>query len=338
MQPFDYKDEETLDWFPAYQTLPYEGEPKGWRDKDNSRVEKIIQSDIYGKSVLDIGCNVGALLHYARILSAGPTGGVDCMEDTITLARKIAEHYGQCIIYIVANILHEDFTAEFEEKFERVEFNTVLFLSVYHSIVQKHRLLDPEEIDRIWEHLDKVTGEVLYFEGHGNETEQQYRDLFKKYLPTYAVNFLGMNHDYLNENFGGRPFFRLVKHRHYDIKDPSFKPRDIWKKSLGELQNQPISNTTWGPGDIFKNIKKEHLPIDTIENYDLIVGDKGMTSLKFQIDNGELIRPPLLRPRGRKYAMFDGIHRSSLYFHMFPDEEDIPCIVLNPPKGVDPLK
>jgi len=324
---FDFKGEKPLDWFPTYQTLPYEGEPKGWRDKDNSRLEKFVKSDFYGKSILDIGCNVGAVLHYVKSLSVDVTCGVDCMEDTIALAKKIAEHYEQSIIYLIADILHEDFTKEFEAKFEREVFDTVLFLSVYHSIVRKIRLLDPEETERIWEHLDAVTGEVLYFEGHGNETEQQYRDLFKKYLPGYTINFLGMNHDYLNERYPGRPFFRLVKHRHYDMKDPSFKPEIIWKNFLkGQYFRMKVKGeTTNGEMDF---IRKEDLSINTEENYNINKDDVGMRILNMRINNGELINPPLVKKMGRTYNMIDGIHRTSLYFHMFKEVDEIPCRIV----------
>lgn len=314
MKHFDYTNEETLDWFSTYQTLPYEGEPKHWRDKDDSRLEKFLKSDFCNKYVLDIGCNVGGVMHYLKRDKTVVCHGIDCMADTVALARKINDHYKQDIKFQVADILHEDFIEKIKTRFERETFDTVLFLSVYHSISRKTRLLDPEETKRIWEHLDKVTGEILYFEGHGNETEQQYRDLFNKYLPTYTINFLGMNNDYQNERYPGRPFFRLVKHRYYDIKNPLFKPGDIWKRPSG-----------------LKNVKKEDIPLDMVENYNLCKNDKGMNILKLRIDNGEVIHPPILNYCNGKYLIFDGIHRSCLYFHMFKDEIELPCII-NPIK------
>lgn len=203
----------SLSWFPTYQTIGfYEDKIRGWRDQDDSRLKKFSIKDFKDKSVLDIGCNIGALLHFALSKGASKVIGVDCMPDTILQAEEITAKYNQPIKYSVANILDDDFIKSIRKGFGVNHYDTVLFLSVYHSIDPKRIFIPIEEIKNVWKALNELTKHTLYFEGHSGEKEEEYTNLFNNYLdPEFRIEFLGMNHDYLNENYKPRPFFRCTR-------------------------------------------------------------------------------------------------------------------------------
>lgn len=202
-----------LSWFHAYQTLDfYEDKIRGWRDQDDSRLNKFSSNDFKDKSVLDIGCNIGALLHFALGQGASKVFGIDCMSDTIEQARRIATKYNQPIKYSVENILDDDFIESTREVLGVNHYDTVLFLSVYHSIDPKRIFIPIDEIKNVWKALNKLTKHTLYFEGHSGEKREEYMNLFNKYLdPNFKIEFLGLNHDYINTNYKPRPFFRCTR-------------------------------------------------------------------------------------------------------------------------------
>jgi len=200
-----------IDWFAAYQTVRIDGEVllNGWRDKDLSRIEKFRPEDFKDKVVLDIGCSAGALCIIALEMGAKAVYGVDCMDDVIDLAKKIAELTRKDIKYAVANVKYPDFSKKVKNAFGLSSFDTVFFLSVVRSCGPPTQYGGTDEVDYevVFNNLNAFTKEVLYFEGHGQDTEGQYREQFSRYLNSDHIEFLGMNTDTKAQP---RPFFRCL--------------------------------------------------------------------------------------------------------------------------------
>ena len=138
------------------------------------------QIDFKGKSVLDIGCNMGVFLYYAKEEGADKLVGVD-IKEVIRLA-ELYEYYktnGGIEFY------GETLTPDTIDKYGK--FDVVLYLAMVHSLEY------PEK-------LKKITKELLIFEGHNlmdkNKTENELSKIFNK------VIFKGFT-----EDRGSRPVF-----------------------------------------------------------------------------------------------------------------------------------
>ena len=79
--------------FPVYQSIWFGGKEivKGGRDDMRKRMSLIRKEDIKGKTVVDIGCNLGAASFWAIENGAKGCAGIDVVPEGIDLANKIAE-------------------------------------------------------------------------------------------------------------------------------------------------------------------------------------------------------------------------------------------------------
>lgn len=79
--------------FPVYQSIWFNGEQivKGGRDDMGKRMSLIRKEDIKGKTIIDVGCNLGAASFWAIENGAKWCEGIDVVPEGIDLANKIAE-------------------------------------------------------------------------------------------------------------------------------------------------------------------------------------------------------------------------------------------------------
>ena len=170
-----------LDWFPKYQTFPELG-IKGKRDKTNKRVQTIFSHiDCEGKTVLDLGCNLGRFCVEAAKRGAQKIVGVDCQKDTIECAQIIAQEIGVDVDYRVMDI------SDLDQINALPESDIVFFLSVIDSLggskTEEHK-------NCVIKAIAQKTKEVLVFEGHrltDMKTFERYRSFIWAYTDFMRV-------------------------------------------------------------------------------------------------------------------------------------------------------
>jgi len=138
-----------------------------------------------GKTVLDVGCNVGAFCQQAYIRGALRCVGVD-KPHVAGAAYEVANWYGYWNIDFIGAMLPGEAGRIAAESGIDV-FDVVLCLSV--------KQVKPLE----W--VFPLVGDVLFFEGHVPDREHTYRAALEAEFP--VVEFLGMTKDH-----GPRPLFR----------------------------------------------------------------------------------------------------------------------------------
>ncbi len=89
-----------------------------------------------GKSVLELGCNMGLFSTFMRLNGAGRAVGLDIDRDIIQAARMIAEAFGVDNEYYVQNL---DDQTPWEDRYQG--FDVVFALSVLNWVNDKDRLL-----------------------------------------------------------------------------------------------------------------------------------------------------------------------------------------------------
>lgn len=111
--------------------LPH-GKSVGVRDR-SSTAEAILPADLTGKSVLDIGCNYGALCFEAKKRGATRVVGVDVNADSLRRARLLAQCLGSDAEFRYHDVERQPFTEAFDY---------VLCLNVLHHVRDPLSLLD----------------------------------------------------------------------------------------------------------------------------------------------------------------------------------------------------
>lgn len=124
--------------------LPH-GRIVGVRDR-SSTATAVLPADLAGKSVLDIGCNYGALCFDAKKRGAARVVGVDVNADSLRRARLLAQCLGSDAEFTYHDIERQPFTESFDY---------VLCLNVLHHVKDPLSLLD---------NLIKITRERLALE------------------------------------------------------------------------------------------------------------------------------------------------------------------------------
>lgn len=203
---------ESMPWFAGYQSLIIKGKriSVAWRDRNNDRIDKLLDEDFRNKTILDVGCNIGSLCILSADRGASVVVGVDCVEETIRNARLIAKEYNYDISYGSANVLNPDFLEKVRAISKVGVFDTVFFMSVYLSIDKNKPSLPPDNPQEVFDRLSDLTKKVLYFEGHIPNDANWYRAILKKHLDNFSIEYLGENRDYGMDKLS-RPLFRCVR-------------------------------------------------------------------------------------------------------------------------------
>jgi len=122
---------------------------KGGRDSSRIRLFNL-QNDLRGITVLDVGCNIGAISIECKKKCAKRVVGIDKDKNLIECAREIAKIFNLDIEYYVTDITEEtEITDE--------SFDYVFCLNVFHHLNEMSKI----KLLRI---LDKITKKKLFFE------------------------------------------------------------------------------------------------------------------------------------------------------------------------------
>ena len=148
-----------------------------------------------GKTVLDIGCNLGMVCVMASKSGAKKCVGIDNSIDTIEVAKKYVAVKG----YKNINLLSYDINEGVEGLMSVVGYETfdyVFALSIFKHV--KHKAL--------FDIINFYTKIACWFEGHNRQDAKKIKKLLEDNLNFKQINFLG----YTNDR-GLRPNFELKK-------------------------------------------------------------------------------------------------------------------------------
>ena len=133
----------------SHQTIKF---PDGYvlkGGRDDSRFSKFgLSNDLKDITVLDIGCNIGALCLECKKRNASKVVGLDRNPKLVISAKEIASIFELDIEYSVFDM----FTDRIDEKFD-----VVFFLNVFHHLSEHARI-------RALRMIDKLTIKHMFFE------------------------------------------------------------------------------------------------------------------------------------------------------------------------------
>lgn len=171
-----------------YQSI---GNLKGRRDMKHRAKVMQLPTDLEGKSVLDIGCNLGAVCIEMAERNAGRVVGIDIHQKTIDIAKEYAAHIEKTNIeYYCANI--DDGLESLKKKIGDQKFDIVCVLSVMNNV-------DRKCLVNIIKYFCNGT---LYLEGHSKQKKGNLSEFISETLGMTDVKFLGYTKDkYTRANF-----------------------------------------------------------------------------------------------------------------------------------------
>lgn len=164
----------------VYQSIDYEGfSVDGFRNKKSvyRRLRKMGFYDTVKKehSVLDIGCNLGAICLEAHSVGCSRIVGID-KKEIINDAKTIQKHVGaNRISYVPIEITKENLPKLFEDVTGRFDHVFAMAVMMYM----------PEKV--FWKVVRHYIGDNLWFETNHRPKEKRYLRLFSKYVPKYKV-------------------------------------------------------------------------------------------------------------------------------------------------------
>jgi hypothetical protein len=147
-----------------YQSIFHGGQCllEGRRTDVAARIRHISEADLRGKSVLDLGCNLGMSCYLAAERGAAMLVGVEGSPNIATAAVRL-----NSLLAAPCRFIQHDLNRELDCG----KFDTVFCFSVINHVQNK---------DAIVRTLDKAIGKVLYFEGHAQTSLADYTYFLNK--------------------------------------------------------------------------------------------------------------------------------------------------------------
>jgi 2-polyprenyl-3-methyl-5-hydroxy-6-metoxy-1,4-benzoquinol methylase len=139
----------------AYQSMG--GQP-GVRDMTHRFNIMNLPDSFKGKTVIDIGCNAGAVCIEAKRRGAERVVGVDYMDGSINVAKKIADELSLDIQYFCFNL--EAGLDSLKSRIGEEKFDYTFALSIWNHV-------DKRKLSNI---INYYTKETCWFEGHSEES------------------------------------------------------------------------------------------------------------------------------------------------------------------------
>ena len=178
----------------AYQHFPELDQAKGARDCAQ-RIRMFDTVDFAGKSVLDLGCNLGGMLFEARRLGAAQLTGIECESALIERAVSINDSHRAGIRFICADIEDIFATDTLDERYDTILLLAVLYTSSFRD---RNKLL--AEISQ--------RCDVLYIEGHNGQDFAWYFNLMEWNTDFTTFRMMGRSSD---QERIDRPLMRLSR-------------------------------------------------------------------------------------------------------------------------------
>jgi SAM-dependent methyltransferase len=175
-------------WFTNYQEIPgVRGGKRKLADRDGG----FDAADFKGKSVLDLGCNLGQMSLFAAAQGAASVLGVEYDTDAFLEARAIRDQQSDSIVRYKLDELDNPLFWHHVEPHD-----TVLLLSV----------IDTQELANRFGILSRACMKckgTLYLEGHRNQLRSKYLQYLLDYTDFTQVEHVG--------RYGGRDLFRCSR-------------------------------------------------------------------------------------------------------------------------------
>ena len=163
---------------------------RGRRPDVLQRIKSVRPDDLQGKTVLELGCNIGSNCFLATQFGATHATGVDYSPRLISAAARLNSFMAAPAFFCVY-----DLNVELADE-QRAD--TVFCFSVVNHL---------KNTDGIVQTILKKTGSVLYFEGHAGTSRQDYDYLLRdEYFRT--VELVGFMRDGIHTHKTTRPLWR----------------------------------------------------------------------------------------------------------------------------------
>lgn len=173
-----------------YQTLDISDiEITGQRDIKHRLEVMNIPQDLSGKSVLDVGCSMGAFCIEAKRRGAEFVMGFDYQRETIEAARDLVRYLSIDIKYACLNVGHPKILEMVRRVSRREQFDIVFFLSVARHII------NPEARRNMFNFIDNICKDVMYFEGRDDVEDKDATYKLLQRLGFKTVDFIGHTED-----------------------------------------------------------------------------------------------------------------------------------------------
>jgi hypothetical protein len=176
----------------AYQSIFDGGRElvRGRRPDVLDRIKMLDAEDLRGKTVMELGCNIGSNCYLAAQFGASRVVGVDYSPRLITAAVRLNSYFALPCSFIV-----HDLNAELTG-IESVD--TMFCFSLVNHLQNKDGLVRT---------ILKNTKHTLYFEGHSKTRQGDYDYLLNKNNFS-SIELLGYTRDGIHNNKRTRPLFR----------------------------------------------------------------------------------------------------------------------------------
>ncbi|MFD2112209.1 class I SAM-dependent methyltransferase [Thiorhodococcus fuscus] len=178
----------------TYQSFPELGQISGARDCAQ-RIRMFDPVDFAGKSVLDLGCNLGGMLFEAGRLGATRLTGVEFEPALIERAEALNDRHRAGIRFICADIEDIFATDVLDERYDTILLLAVLYTSPFRD---RNKLLS-----EIAQRCD-----VLYIEGHNGQEFAWYFNLMEWNTDFTTFRMMGRSTDQARID---RPLMRLSR-------------------------------------------------------------------------------------------------------------------------------
>jgi len=175
-----------------WKKKPYQaiGDMEGFRSTDYRCDFMGLPSDFEGKSVLDIGCNLGAMCYASKQRGAGRVVGIDKASTLIDASSEIFDSHGYDISLINYDMNKRGVKPLLEILGEE-KFDYVFALSIYHHVKDKKVL---------WDIINHYCRDACWFEGHKRNKKEDIEKYLNINVHAKKIKYIGNIKDHVSRS------------------------------------------------------------------------------------------------------------------------------------------